>query len=443
MIAMQKYDRIIKCRWLIPIIPKHVVLEHQAILIRDGQIANVIPQHNLDASYQADEVVELDNHIIMPGMVNTHTHAAMNLLRGYADDVALMDWLTKYIWPAEQQWVSSQYIYDGSLLACAEMLQGGITTFNDMYFYPQSTIDAATRLGMRAHIGMVVIDVPTNYASSAQEYIRQGTQVRDANKQNDLIRFSFAPHAPYTVSDETFAQIVTLAEQLDIGIHTHLHETETEIAQSVQQYGVRPLSRLQSLGLLGPSTVLAHCVHMQTQELETLANLGCHIAHCPSSNLKLSSGIAPIQAALNAGVNVALGTDGASSNNRLDMLRETHTAAMLAKVQANNPSAVTAFQALEMATINGAKALGMESIIGSIESGKQADLVAIQVDDIALMPMYDAISHVVYAAGREHVSHVWVAGDLKYHQACTQISHKELVSIAQQWQLKLHAFKQK
>lgn len=450
---MQRLTRIIKARWIIPIVPSHTVLEHHAVLVHDGVIVDIVPQHTLSDAYQADEVVDLEHHILMPGLVNLHGHSAMTLLRGYADDVALMDWLTNYIWPAEQQWVSAQFVHDGSLLACAEMLKGGITTLNDMYFYPQSTIDATLRMGLRAHIGMVVIDVPTNYASNAQDYIRQGTQVRDANKHHSHIHFSFAPHAPYTVSDDTFTQIVTLSEQLDIGIHTHLHETEAEIQQSLQQFGVRPLSRMQSLGVLGPNTVLAHCVHMQAQELETLASMGCHIAHCPSSNLKLASGLAPIQAAIEAGVNVGLGTDGASSNNRLDMLRETHTAAMLAKVQSNNPLAVTAFKALEIATINGAKALGMDAIIGSLSAGKQADLVAIRVDDVDLMPMYDVISHVVYVAGREHVSHVWVGGELKYQQtvdaskydkqqAYAQVSEEELVSIAQQWQLKLNTFKQ-
>ncbi len=368
----------------------------------------------------------------------------MNLLRGYADDVALMPWLQQYIWPAEQQWVSPAFVQDGSLLACAEMLSGGVTTCNDMYFYPQATIQAALRSGMRATIGLTVLEFPTNYASSAADYIRLGTEVRDQYKHESQIQFCFAPHAPYTVSDKTFGQIVTLSEQLNLGIHTHLHETRGEIAQGISEFGVRPLARLQALGVIGPNTILAHGVHLETGELEQLSMHGAHIAHCPSSNLKLASGMAPVAAALRAGVNVGLGSDGAASNNRVDLWQEMRTAALLAKVVDDNAESVSAFTALEMATIHGAQALGLQAQIGSIEPGKQADLVAVKLDDLNSLPCFDPVSHLVYVAGREQVTHTWVAGQLCYERL--GVDHwfagfevAELTSIAQQWQLKIHA----
>ncbi|QDC44049.1 TRZ/ATZ family hydrolase [Methylophilus medardicus] len=441
--AMVETRFIIKARWVIPMDAGDPVLEHHAVLVDDGQIKAIVPKTAIPAWAEDWPVIDCAQHALLPGFINLHAHSSMNLLKGYADDVALMPWLHTHIWPAEKRWVSKPFVHDGSLLACAEMLSGGITTFNDMYFFPQSTIEAVKRAGMRAHIGLVVLEFPSNYAATAHEYIRLGTEVRDQYKSESLLSFSFAPHAPYTVSDLTFEQIVTLSEQLNLGIHTHLHETRAEIDQSLEQFGVRPLQRLLSLGAIGPGTVLAHGVHLEPHELETLSRQGAHLAHCPSSNLKLSSGIAPVAAALTAGVNVGLGTDGAASNNRLDLWQEMRTAALLAKVSEQGAAALPAYQALSMATLHGARALGLQDKVGSIEVGKQADLVAVKLDDLNSLPCFDPISHLVYVAGREQVTHTWVDGSLLYQRMpdgqpqFNQIEVEELRSIALQWQLKL------
>jgi 5-methylthioadenosine/S-adenosylhomocysteine deaminase len=436
---------IIKPRWLIPMHESHTILEQHAVLVDDGHIRAIVPKNEIP-DWAADwAVIDCSQHALLPGLINLHAHSSMNLLKGYADDYALMPWLNDHIWPAERQWVSKSFVHDGSLLACAEMLSGGVTTFNDMYFFPQATIEAVKHSGMRAHIGLVIMEFPTNYATTANEYIRLGTEVRDQYKSDAHISFSFAPHAPYTVSNQTFEQVSTLAEQLNLGIHTHLHETKIEVQQSIEQFGVRPLDRLQALGVIGPGTVLAHGVHLESDELESLSTQGAHIAHCPCSNLKLASGIAPVAAALRAGLNVGLGTDGAASNNRLDIWQEMRTAALLAKVTDDNPESVPAYTALKMATINGARALGLQDKVGSIEVGKQADLIAVKLDDLNSLPCFDPISHLVYVAGREQVTHTWVAGSLRYQRTeegqpiFENMETEELRSIALQWQLKLQS----
>lgn len=443
--AMLDTHYIIKARWVIPVDAMRTVLEQQAILVDAGKVVAIMPKADVPAWAADWPVVDCSQHAVIPGLINLHAHASMNLLKGYADDHALMPWLNEHIWPAEKQWVSKSFVHDGSLLACAEMLSGGVTTFNDMYFFPQATIEAVKRIGMRAHIGLTVLEFPTNYAATANDYIRLGTEVRDQYKYESLVSFAFAPHAPYTVSDQTFEQIATLAEQLNLGIHTHLHETQAEVQQSLVQYGVRPLQRLHSLGVIGPTTVLAHGVHLEPSELEMLSKLGAHIAHCPSSNLKLASGIAPVAAALRTGVNVGLGTDGAASNNRLDLWQEMRTAALLAKVAEQNAEAVPAYEALAMATLHGARALGLQEQLGSIEVGKQADLVAVRLDELNSLPCFDPVSHLVYVAGREQVTHTWVNGCLQFQrtddgkQSYSAIDVEELKSIALQWQLKLQS----
>jgi 5-methylthioadenosine/S-adenosylhomocysteine deaminase len=379
---------IIKPRWVIPVDENQSVLEQHAVLVDTGRILAIVPKTDIPDWAGNWTVIDCPQHALLPGLINLHAHSSMNLLKGFADDYALTPWLNDHIWPAERQWVSKSFVHDGSLLACAEMLSGGITTFNDMYFFPQATIEAVQRTGMRAHIGLVVMEFPTNYANTASEYIRLGTEVRDQVKSDTSISFSFAPHAPYTVSNQTFEQVGTLAEQLNLGIHTHLHETQAEIQQSLEQYGVRPFDRLQALGMIGPGTVLAHGVHLESDEIESLSTQGAHIAHCPCSNLKLASGIAPVAAAMRAGLNIGLGTDGAASNNRLDLWQEMRTAALLAKVADENAASMPAYTALKMATINGARALGLQDRTGSIEVGKQADLIAVKLDDINSLPCY-------------------------------------------------------
>ncbi|MES2498909.1 MAG: TRZ/ATZ family hydrolase [Pseudomonadota bacterium] len=443
----QPVDLIIEARWLVPIVPPNMLLEHQAVIIQLGVIINVCTLKEADQHYLAKEVIQLSEHVLIPGFINLHTHAAMSLMRGLADDLPLMSWLETHIWPAEQKLLSTSFVHDGTLLACAEMLSGGVTTFNDMYFYPVSTAEASLKIGMRANLGLVVLEFATQYANNAESYIDKGTQARDQLKNESLISFSFAPHAPYTVSDATFKQLTTLSAQLNIGLHTHLHETQTEITHSEQNYGMRPIARLADLGLLDATTTFAHCVHLNEIEMQLLAEHGCSIAHCPSSNLKLASGIAPIAECISKGVNVGLGTDGAASNNRLDMFTEMRLAALLAKGSSGDATVISAHKALEMATINGAKALGLDNKLGSIEIGKLADLTAVKLSDMNMQPCFDPVSHLVYVAGREQVSHVWVNGDLKYYKpdnsegVYSHVEPLELKDIVGKWQTKLAEFK--
>jgi 5-methylthioadenosine/S-adenosylhomocysteine deaminase len=351
--------------------------------------------------------------VLIPGLVNLHTHAAMTLLRGLADDLPLMEWLKDHVWPAEAKHVSAEFVYDGTLLACAEMLRGGVTCFNEMYFFPEAAARAALDCGMRAALGIIAFEFPTSYASDANDYIAKGLAARDELREEPLLSFCMAPHAPYTVSDKTFERIVTIAEELDLPIHTHLHETQAEIEESLAQHKARPLARLGALGMLSPRLIAVHAVHLTEGEIEALAHHGASVAHCPSSNLKLASGFAPVAAMMARGVNVGLGTDGAASNNRLDLLEEMRSAALLAKAVANDAQAMPAHQALAAATLNGARALGLEASIGSLVPGKLADLCALSFGEPELAPCYDPASHLVYSAGRAQVSHVWVAGEIR------------------------------
>ena len=435
-------DLVIEARWVATVAANQAVLENYSVVVQSGIIVDVLPILESRQKYTASSVVCLENHVLMPGLINCHTHAAMSLMRGLADDIALMPWLEQHIWPAEQAVVSERYVQDASLLACAEMLSGGITCFNDMYFYPQATAAAATQAGMRANLGLLVIDFPSAYANDADDYLQKGFDAHDTWRNNPLITSSIAPHAPYTVSNQTLHKVITYAEQLGLGIHTHLHETQDEIVKSDAQYSLRPIQRLAELGLLGPNFVAAHGVHLLANEIELLAEYGCHIVHCPSSNLKLASGIAPVAQLLAKGVNVALGTDGAASNNRLDIFAEMRLAALLAKGVTGDASVLPAHQALAMATIHGAKALGLDHKIGSIEVAKLADLTAVRLDDIATAPYYDPISHLVYCCGREHVTHTWVAGELRYSDGIyANIEPNELKEIVNVWQPKLSQLK--
>ena len=403
-------DLVIEAAWIIPVEPHGTVLQNHAVAIADGKIAALLPRDEMTTRCSAGQTLQLDSHVLIPGLVNFHSHAAMTLMRGLADDLKLMDWLSKHIWPAEAKHASAQFVYDGTLLACAEMLRGGITCFNDMYFFPEMTARAALDAGMRAALGIIVIEFPTAYASDAQDYLSKGLAMRDELKHEPLLSFCMAPHAPYTVSDKSFEQILMLSEQLQIPINTHLHETQDEIRESMVKFGVRPLARLEKIGLLGPNFIAVHAVHLEPAEIALLAQLGCSVAHCPSSNLKLASGIAPVGKMLSSGVNVGLGTDGAASNNRLDVFSEMRLAALLAKASSQDAETLPAHTALRLATLNAAQALGLERNIGSIEAGKSADLCAVNLDSMELSPCYDPASHLVYAAGREHVSDVWIAG---------------------------------
>jgi 5-methylthioadenosine/S-adenosylhomocysteine deaminase len=407
---------LIEPRWLVPVEPAGAVLTDHAVAVRDGKIEAVLPAAAAEARFADYERIALAEHALIPGLVNAHTHAAMTLMRGLADDLPLMRWLEEHVWPAEKRHVSPQFVYDGTLLACAEMLRGGVTCFNDMYFFPDAALRAALAAGMRSAHGIIVFEFPSAYASDAADYIRKGLEVRDRYGEESLASFCLAPHAPYTVSDASFKQVATLAAELDLPVHVHLHETEHEVERSREEFGVRPLERLRAMNLLSPNLIAVHAVHLSDGDIELLARHGCSVVHCPSSNLKLASGFAPVAKLARAGVNIALGTDGAASNNRLDMFQEMRTAALLAKAVSGDAQALPAQAALHAATLGGARALGLDDRIGSIVAGKSADLTAITMREPELAPCYDVLSHVVYAAGREHVTHVWVAGELRVRE---------------------------
>mgnify|MGYP001209328072 CR=1 FL=1 len=430
-------DLLIEARWIAPVEPDTLLTGH-AIAVADGAIAAILPAAEARTRYTPREHVQLDNHILIPGLINLHTHAAMVLMRGLADDLPLMTWLEKHVWPAEAAHVSPQFVHDGTRLACAEMLLGGVTCFNDMYFYPQAAAEAAVEMGMRAAIGITVLEFPTAYASDADDYIAKGLAVRDRWRGHPLVSFCLAPHAPYTVSDATFRRLATLAGQLDLPIHCHIHETQAEIERGLAEHGNRPLARLHGLNLLGSGFIGVHAVHLNPEEIAILARQGCSIAHCPTANLKLASGIAPVADLLAAGINVGLGTDGAASNNRLDLFQEMRLAALLAKGTTGDAAALGAATALRMATLNGAAALGLDRRIGSLRPGKAADICAVDLSGIATQPCYDPISHLVYAAGKEQVSHVWIGGKccVSSNKLCAA-AENDLKKTAGLWQNKL------
>lgn len=434
----ERIDTLISADWVIPIEPRDAVFANHAVAIRAGRIVAVLPQAEAREIYNAAEEVALGAHVLLPGLINLHSHAAMALLRGLADDLCLMDWLKNHIWPAERHWLSSEFVYDGTLLACAEMLRGGITCFNDMYFFPEDALRAVRAARMRATLGMIVVEAETAYGKTVDEYLNKGLALHDQLSEDASVKTVWAPHAPYTIGDATFEKILTFASELNLGIHTHVHETHDEIEQSVRQYGLRPLQRLEQLGVLGPNLIAVHAVHLRKPEIADLAEFGCHVAHCPASNLKLASGIAPTPALIEAGVNIALGTDGAASNNRLDLWAEMRLAALVAKGVTENPLAVTAHEALRMATINAARALDRDSEIGSLETGKQADIIAVDVSDLEMTPCYDVASQLVYVASRRDVSHVWIAGELLVDRgAFTQLDPYAIRLSAMRWQHKI------
>ncbi len=436
-------DTLIHARWIIPVEPAGTVLEQHAIAIDQGCITALLPSTQAREQVQADAIVELPDHALIPGLINAHTHTPMSLFRGMADDMPLMDWLTRHIWPAEQRWISPEFVADGSRLAMAEMIRSGTTCFNDMYFFPDVTGQVAQDAGMRAVLGMILIDFPSAWAADSDDYLDKAIKLHDQFRNEPLIKAIFAPHAPYSVSDAPLQRVRTLASELDLPIHMHVHETTDEIQQGLDNTGQRPLARLESLNLLGPDFIAVHMTQLEDQEIDRFAASGSHLVHCPESNLKLASGFCPVARLFQAGVNVALGTDGAASNNDLDMLGEMKTAALLGKGVAQNPEALPAPQVLAMATLNGARALGLEDQTGSLEVGKAADITAIDLGQLETRPLFDPVSHIVYAAGREQVSDVWVNGcRLLRERTLTRMDHARLLASAGQWQEKLIEWRQ-
>jgi 5-methylthioadenosine/S-adenosylhomocysteine deaminase len=437
---MQPVDTLITARWIVPVEPSGVVLEDHAIVIRDGQILAILPRAAaLDAHPSATRISRPD-HVLLPGLVNAHTHAPMSLFRGMADDLPLETWLTRHIWPAEARWVTADFVRDGAELALLEMLQGGTTTLGDMYFFPDVVARAVAESGMRAAIGMIVLEQPTVWAGSADEYLSKGLAVRDQFKGHPRISLMFAPHAPYTVSDHTFGQIRILADELDVPIQMHVHETPAEVAGGIEQSGCRPLQRLDRLGIVTPLLAAVHMTQLDADEIAMLAARGSSVIHCPESNLKLASGHCPVALLEAAGVNVALGTDGPASNNDLDMFGEMRTAALLGKWIAQRAEVLPAATVLRMATLNGAAALGLADRTGSLVPGKAADLICVDLARAATQPVHSPISQLVYATSRDQVTDVWVAGQHLLDSGRPTVADSEaILARAGAWAAKLRA----
>ena len=403
-------DVILAPRWIATVNDDGDVLVDSAVVIEADRIVAVGPRTQVESDYPGIAVVELPNQLLAPGLINAHTHAAMTLLRGLADDLPLEIWLTEHVWPAEAKWVSPEFVRDGTRLAIAEMLVGGVTCFSDMYFFPAQAAAVSSNMGMRIVAGMTCFDNPTPYSRDAADCLAQGRELHRQFHDDPLVTTAVAPHAPYTVSDPTWRDVVALAEELSIPIHTHLHETGKEVEDSVAAYGDRPVDRLARLGAVSDRLIAAHMTTASRADISSLAAAGSSVVHCPESNLKLASGFAPVTSIRDGGVNVALGTDGAASNNDLDMIGEMRTAALLAKGVTADAAALPAVDVLRMATIDAARALHLADQIGSIEVGKQADLLAVRLVDAVSGPVHDPISQFVYTATRHQVSDVWVAG---------------------------------
>ena len=432
---MEKVDALIKARWIIPVEPDCTVRENWGVAVRNGRIVELGPVTELNARFDAANVIDRPGHALFPGLVNAHTHAAMTLLRGLANDVPLMTWLTKHIWPAGKRWMSAEFVEHGTELAVAEMLLGGTTTFNDMYFFPEVAGRVAASRGIRAVIGMIVVEFANPWADDAQACIRQGLQFRDEYKGHPLVSTAFAPHAPYSVSDESLTKVRRLADELEVPIHMHVHETRDEIDESLKAHGIRPLGRLDRLGLVSPLLTAVHATQLEDNEFERLADAGASVVHCPESNLKLASGFCQAARIAEAGINLAIGTDGAASNNDLDMISEMRTAALLAKGVAGDPSAMGAADTLTAATLGGARALGLAEEIGSIAPGKWADLCCVNLDRPASQPVFDALAQLVYTATREQVSDVWVAGrQVVSESRLTTLEAAPAIACAATWQ---------
>lgn len=435
---MNQVDSLLHARWVIPVTENDPVLDHHSIAIEDGRIVDVLPTELAKSQYQGHIEKDYLDHALIPGLINAHTHAAMSLFRGMADDLPLMDWLNNHIWPAEQQWVNEEFVHDGTELAIAEMLRSGTTCFNDMYFFPEVTARIARDVGIRACIGLIVIDFPTVWANDADEYIEKGLSLRDKYRSDALIHTPFAPHAPFTVSDAPLERIRILADEMDLPVHIHVHETKQEVELAFADSNKHPLARLNELGLVSPNLVAVHMTQLTDAEINLLAESGSHVVHCPESNLKLASGYCPVQKLHDAGINVALGTDSTASNNNLDMFGEMHTAALLGKCVAEDAAAVNAAQTLRMATINGAKALGLEAQTGSLEAGKFADITAVDFNSLELSPVYNPLSHLVYSCSRDQVSDVWVAGKhLLKERALTTLDEQKIIHKARAWNDKI------
>lgn len=436
--STQRVDTLIHAGWVIPVNANQDILEDHSVAISGGKISAIMPTAEAKQQLQAQNTYDLSAHAVIPGLINAHGHAAMTLFRGKADDLELMTWLNDHIWPAEAECVCADFVRDGTKLAIAEMLRCGTTTYSDMYFFPDTAAQVAIDANIRAQITFPIMDFPTSWAQNHEEYFSKGLAVYEQFKQAELINIAFGPHAPYTVSDAPIEKIAQLSADMNAMVQMHIHETPHEVAEGIKQFGKRPMQRLADLGLLSSRLQCVHMTQIDDSDIELLKQYGSHTVHCPESNLKLASGFSPVDRLLKSGVNVALGTDGAASNNDLDMIGEMRTAAILAKAVRQDAEALSAYEALKMATLNGAKALGIDDITGSLEPGKAADIAAIRLDELENLPLYNPVSQLVYTASSRQVTHVWVNGKLTLdNRELTTLDIAEVKQLVANWKSRI------
>jgi 5-methylthioadenosine/S-adenosylhomocysteine deaminase len=448
--SMHVADFVLSAPWIVPMTVPDLVLREHAVVVRGGRIVELVPRAQSLAKYPHLPRIERPDHIILPGLVNAHTHAGMSFFRGFAEGLPLMKWLGERIWPLERRFVTAQFVYDAALLSIAEMLKSGVTCFADMYFFPAETARAAIEQGLRAQIGMPIAEFESPWARNADEYLSKALAVRDEFRNHAMIRTAFAPHAPYTVSDATFRRLRTLADELDSCITIHLHESAAEVQESLAQHGKRPIERLAQLGLLTPALNAVHMVHIERSDIECALRNGISVTLCPESNLKLGNGPPPIAQWVASGVPLAIGTDGPASNNDQDLWSEIKLAALLSRPGSmggasspmSDPPQLTGeaaptlspWQALALMTRGAARAIGFEDLVGTLEPGKSADLCCVDLNMPATQPVYDPLAQLVYSSARDQVSDVWAAGrHLLADREFTHLDWPQVAAGARRW----------
>ncbi len=407
---MEPVDTLVCARWVLPVEPDGAVLAGHSVAVRAGRIIAVLPTIEALATYAPAELVERPQHALLPGLINAHTHAAMTLLRGRAENLPLAPWLQDAIAPIERRWVDQEYVRDGTELAIAEMQRGGVTCFADMQLWPEVVARAAADAHMRVSVGLVVEQAASRWAADPNEYIEKGMALRDDYRGDALVATHFALEPSHALDDATLARVRRLADELEIPVALPLHESTWELSESIARHGARPLDRLVRLGFASPMLVAVHGTQLSPTDIDVLAACGAAVVHCPESNLKLGSGVCPATDLLGRGVRVALGTDGAASNNDLDVLSEMRTAGLLAAGVSARPGALVARDLLRMATLEGARVLGLGDSTGSLVPGKWADLCCINLRTAGSWPVHDIEAALVYACSSRQVTDTWVAG---------------------------------
>ena len=403
-------DLVLSASWVLPVAPQNTVLKEHAVAIRDTEIVAIGPTASLLEAFAEAEHRHLQDHVLMPGLVNAHGHAAMTLLRGAGEDQPLQAWLNETIWPLEGRLMNADFVSLGTDLAIAEMIAGGTTTFADMYFFPEVVAERATQAGIRAQVAFPVIEFPNAWSESVDDGVSKGLALCDEYRHDQLIQIAFGPHSAYTVNASDLGKVAMYANELDVPVQIHLHENLAEVQEAAERIGHSWLKLLDDIGLLGPNLQAVHMTQLDADDIELVARTQTRVVHCPTSNLKLASGYCPTGALAAAGVQVGLGTDGAASNNQLDMFDELRLASLLAKHQSADASAGNAAQAIKMATLDSARALGLGQLTGSLEPGKRADLISVNTREFSMQPLYDPFAALVHGGATKAVTNVYVNG---------------------------------